>query len=100
MTKKNDCIVEEMLLVDEKVFHDNEEHEYEMRCYDGYAEGELMDDEDENAPKKVKMTYPKLADILADEDKAYEILEYRGLYDLTPSDLHYGDVCMVYGTIC
>jgi hypothetical protein len=40
-----------------------------------------------------------LEEILADEDDCDHILEYRGLYDLTPSDIHYGDVMVTFGEI-
>lgn len=72
---------------------------YDMECGDGEAIGTLCDSNAPIAPKRIKMTYPKLADVLADEDMANDVLEYRGLYDLTPSDIHYGDVMMAYGEV-
>ena len=73
-------------------------YEYNVECSDGVAIGAYYGD-DPDAPKRIKMTYPKLADVLADEEMADHVLEYRGLYDLTPSDIHYGDVMMAYGEV-
>jgi hypothetical protein len=28
-----------------------------------------------------------------------EVLEYRGLFDLTKDDIHYGDIMLTYGKI-
>lgn len=74
-------------------------YEYDVECKDGEAIGTLCDSNAPIAPKTIKMTYPKLADVLADEDMANHVLQYRGLYDLTPSDIHYGDVMMTYGDV-
>ena len=71
---------------------------YDLECYDGYATGERICDT-ENAPKNVRLEYPTLEEVLADEQKASYVLEYRGLYDLTPSDIHYGDIMMAYGEV-
>lgn len=74
---------------------------YDLKCSDGEAIGTLcpFDLFDPDAPRVIKMEYPKLADVLADEDMCEEILEYRGLHDLSPSDIHYGDVMMVFGEV-
>lgn len=71
---------------------------YDLKCYDGYATGERICD-NEQAPKVIRMEYPKLAEVLADEEKASYVLEYRGLYDLTPNDIHYGDIMVAYGEV-
>lgn len=73
-------------------------YEYNCECADGVAIGAYYGD-DPDAPKRIKIRYPKLADVLADEDMANEVLEYRGLYDLTPSDIHYGDIMICYGEV-
>lgn len=74
---------------------------YDLKCSDGEAIGTLcpIDLNDPDAPRVIKMEYPKLADVLADEDMCDHILEYRGLHDLSPSDIHYGDVMMAFGEV-
>lgn len=74
---------------------------YDLKCRDGEAIGTLcpLDLNDPDAARVIKMEYPKLADVLADEDMCEEILNYRGLHDLSPSDIHYGDVMMVFGEV-
>ena len=83
-------------LVDEKFFKDKKEHNYSCKCYDGYAEGVLIDedDEDKNAPKKIVIKYPTLASV---KKNTKAILEFRGYYDR--SHITYGDVMMYYGEI-
>lgn len=71
---------------------------YDFECYDGYATGSRVDNT-ENAPKEIRMVYPTLAEIKADEEKAEYVLEYRGLYDLSVEDIHYGDIMMAYGEV-
>lgn len=73
------------------------EIEYNMECYDGYAIGKLVDDVD--APATIRMEYPKLEDVLKDNDLCYRILKYRGLWDKTADDIHYGDIMMYLGEI-
>lgn len=73
------------------------EVEYDMECYDGYAIGKLVDDVD--APATIRMEYPKLADVLKDDNLCLSILFYRGLGDKTASDIHYGDIMMYLGEI-
>lgn len=81
------------------IFGDDQEHEYNCECNDGVAICTLCDPSDTNAPKKIKVTYPTLEEILADEDDCEQILNYRGLYDLNASDIHYGDVMVTFGEI-
>ena len=57
------------------------------------------DDDDVSAPAVVILEYPKLKDVLKDKKKVKYVLEYRGLYDLSPKDIHFGDVMMAYGSI-
>lgn len=95
---KRMVIEEGILFTDKKFFKDNKEHEYTCHCRNGQALCYLIDDEGEdNAPKKMVVKYPKMKD-LTDRQKDY-ILKYRGLYDLTRKDIHYGDVCVIYGKI-
>ena len=70
---------------------------YDMECYDGYAIGKLADDVD--APATIRMEYPKLEDVLDDDDLCLSILFYRGLFDKTANDIHYGDIMMYLGGI-
>ena len=88
---------EGMLLTDVAVFGDNDEHEYKVKCFDGHAIAERA--EESNAPHTLRLTYPTLAEVKADEDLAEEVLDYRGLYDLTAEDITFGDVCMYLGEI-
>ena len=88
---------EGMLLTDVAVFGDNEEHEYNCKCYDGHAIAERA--EESNAPQNLRLTYPTLAEVKADEDLADDVMEYRGLYDLSSEDITFGDICMCYGVI-
>lgn len=95
-----DIIFEEAIeFVDDDIFGNDMEHEYNCECKDGVAIGTLCDESDTNAPKKIKIEYPLLKEILEDEDKCDYILQYRGLYDLTASDINYGDIMMAYGDI-
>lgn len=88
---------EDILLCDKKVFGDNEEHSFNCKCYDGYAECTATDSEEK--VQKVIMTYPLRKEVLKNEDMCDAILTYRGLYDCTKKDIHYGDIMMKYGVI-
>lgn len=90
-------IEDSILFTDKKFFGDNKEHEYNCHCHDGQATCFLADDEDKTSPKRIVVKYPKIKE-LNNEQKDY-ILEYRGLYDLTRKDIHYGDVMVAYGEI-
>lgn len=96
---KKDFISEnEVIFNDMNVFGDNEEHYYNVKCYDGYAIG-VSTYNNNNEPKYIKVTYPKLSAILDDRDRTSYILRYRGLYDLFARDIHFGDVMMSFGVI-
>ena len=88
-----DYILEEGIVV----VIDSNEVVYDMECYDGYAIGKLADDVD--APATIRMEYPKLEDVLKDNDLCYHMLKYRGLWDKTADDIHYGDIMMYLGKI-
>lgn len=97
---------EDVLLQDENIFGDSDEHRYNCRCYDGWAIGVLSDIEDKNAPKKVRLKYPKLKEVLDNEKMANYVMTYRGLNvkdahkeGFEPFDIHYGDVMMALGKI-
>lgn len=76
---------------------------YYMECYDGYAIGMLLEDEAKefpNAPKTIRMKYPTLDDVIYDKGGiAEDILQYRGLWDKTAEDIHYGDIMMYLGEV-
>lgn len=59
---------EDILLCDKKVFGDNEEHSFNCKCYDGYAECTATDSEEK--VQKVTMTYPLRKDVLKSEGKS------------------------------
>ena len=90
---------EDIELVDRNFFGDNEVHYYNIQCFDGHATAYKADEDDEIAPSVVEMTYPTLDDVLADDEKAEYVLEYRGLWDLKPSDITFGDIMIAYGKI-
>lgn len=86
-------ILEEGILV----VIDGNEVVYDMECYNGYAIGKLADDID--APTTIRMEYPKLEDVLKDNALCISILKYRGLWDKTTDDIHYGDIMIYLGKI-
>lgn len=89
---------DEVLVTDKELFGDNEEHAYDMRCHDGWAEGTPSNDE-EGLPARIRMTYPKRDEVLADKKLAHYVLKYRGLYDLDFDDITYGDIMMALGEV-
>ena len=89
-------IEEDILFSDKNIFGDNEEHSYDVECYDGYG---VATANEEGIPKKLKVTYPTLSVVLKDEGLCRDILKYRGLHDLDSNDIHYGDVMMCFGEI-
>ena len=101
ITIKNNKTMENMDYILEEgieVLIGGNEVTYDMECYDGYAIGKLVDDVD--APATIRMEYPTLADVLSDMGGvADDILQYRGLYDKTADDIHYGDIMMYLGEI-
>ena len=98
MIKENkDFIIEEEVLVKIGQYEDAP---YRMVCYDGYAIGELLDKENYMCADTIRMEYPKLADVLSDMGGvADDILQYRGLWDKTADDIHFGDIMMYLGEI-
>ncbi len=99
MKKKKFYLEEDIELVNKEFFGDNEIHYYNIQCFDGHATAHKADEDDETAPNVVEMTYPTLAEVLADKKKKEEVLEYRGLWDLKPSDITFGDIMMAYGRV-
>ena len=91
---------DEMLFTDRSIFGDDEEHEYEIECQDGFATAVPTIYELENnpkAPKRLEFTYPKLNELGYIGKR--KCLDYRGLYAEPVSSCSYADVCMSYGKI-
>lgn len=95
----NYILEEEILFTNKKIFGDELEHAYNVKCFDGYAIGTVVDSEETNIPKTIRLLYPLRSDILSNENKAKYVLQYRGLHDLSPKDITYGDIMVCYGTI-
>jgi hypothetical protein len=95
--EKKDFIIEEEVLVRIGQY---EEAPYRMVCYDGYAIGELLDKENYMCADTIRMEYPTLDEVLSDKGGiADDILFYRGLWDKSADDIHYGDIMMYLGEI-
>lgn len=78
-----------------QIYHDKDSLGlFDCECYDGFAVCKNIE-----TNTKVIMTYPTLAEVLADEDLCDKILQYRGLYDLQAKDIHFGDIMMTLGEI-
>ena len=91
---------EEIFFTDRKLFKDNLEHPYDVKCFDGHAIGTAVECEDNiSVPKTIRILYPLRGDIIANERKAEYVLSYRGLYDLTSKDITYGDIMICLGKI-
>ena len=86
----------DVLLCDPDVFGDDSEHSYDVVCYDGYA---IATSNEDDVPKILKLTYPKRLEIQSDDEMSDYVLKYRGLYDQTSVNIHYGDIMMAYGKI-
>lgn len=88
---------ENVYFIDKTIFGDEFEHYYDAKCYDGYAIAKRISD-DENEPYELKITYPKLAEVVEDKDLVDEILTYFGLDDdCTAQDINYGDIMLYLG---
>jgi hypothetical protein len=90
---------EDIYLYDEDTFADNDEHLFDVECYDGYAIATRCEDEDNTNIEQVRLEYYTLAEVLSNEILSEQVLQYNGLYDLSPSDINYGDIMMAYGRI-
>lgn len=90
------CVMETDILVSFPNIDD--EGVYDLQCYDGYAIG-IRTCDSEEFPATIRMEYPLLADILDSEEAVNHVLTYRGLWDLSAKDIHYGDVMMAYGSV-
>lgn len=94
------CILEEVYFNDEKIFGDNEKHYYDAECFDGYAIATKRNDyEDDKAPAKLKLTYPKREEVIKNEELANEVLDYRGLDDRTIEEMSFGDIMLYLGEL-
>ena len=93
-------ILEEVYFNDKKIFGDDEEHYYDVECFDGYAiatKSKVCDND--NAPAKLKVTYPKREEVVKNKKLAAEVLDYRGLDDLTAKDITFGDIMIYLGKL-
>ena len=102
MSKKY-ILEEDIFFTNKKIFKDENEYCYTCKCYDGVAictpyYHEDDEEENKNLPMIIS-TYPKKKDVLKDNDLCQEILTYRGLYDLTKKQIHYGDIMMYLGKL-
>lgn len=78
----------------EKIFGDDEEHQYDVDCADGVAVATAKNESD---PTTLLLSYPKMDEVIATEDMVDEIRDYRGFnYD---EKIHYGDIMMFCGKI-
>lgn len=91
---------DEVLFKDAAVFGDDKEHAYQLDCYDGWAIGVALrnDDDDAEVPAEIIVRYPRLRAVLDSETMTRHTLEYRGLGN-DPSVIHYGDIMMAFGKI-
>ena len=98
---KGNYVEEEGLLI--TINGIEEEIEYDFKCCDTFAIGEISENNDKEilriAPKKVKLAYPSIEEVMADEEMCDYILTYRGLYDLKKEDIHFGDIAIAYGEV-
>lgn len=78
-----------------EIYHDKDSLGlYDCECYDGFAICKNI-----KTNTNAILTYPTLAEVLADEDLCDKILQYRGLHDLQAKDIHFGDIMMTLGEI-
>lgn len=84
----------EILFTDPRLFGDNNEHEYNCKCYDGFAVCTMVGDE--NVPEKLHLTYPTLA-LVEQLHLTTRIKNYCGLPSYT--ELTFGDVAICMGKI-
>jgi len=78
-----------------KIFRDGGSyyHTYYWECYDGVAFG-FKREPDDNGPEYLKMTYPKLAEVLSDEEMKKNVLNvhYENYDDMDEDKVDYADV--------
>ena len=91
---------QEVYFSDESIFGDEGEHYYNVECFDGYGIATKCEGyDDDNAPAKLRVTYPKREEVVNDEEMAAEVLDYRGLDDITAEGITFGDIMMYYGEL-
>jgi len=99
MARKNVIFEDEIVFYDKKFFKDDKEHCYDVECFNGFAIGKLADKEDTTAPQRIFITYPKREYVVRHKKLAEEVLCYRGLDELQPRDITYGDIMLCCGEI-
>lgn len=78
---------------------EDEEVCYDVVCFDGYAvatKNEL--NKSKNADTLI-VTYPTMAEVVADEEMADECTQYRYSEYYNGENLCYGDIMMRYGSV-
>ena len=83
---KNVEETEDIEVISKEFFGDEKEHNFCLKFYDGYAEGEGL-----------RMEYPKLADVT--DDMIEEIDQYNGQQCTDSGYVCQRDVCMVFGKV-
>lgn len=94
------CLAEEVYFWDRDIFGDEKEHYYNVECFDGHAvatKSEAYDDD--KAPAKLRVTYPKREEVIKNKEMTEEVLDYRGLDGLTADDITYSDIMIYYGKL-
>lgn len=80
-------------VLEEDILLGKEEIPCNVKCYDGYAIATTKNG------STLNLTYPKREDVIKDENLCKYVLDYRGLFDLTSNDIHYGDIMISLGEI-
>jgi hypothetical protein len=84
----------DIILVNKKLFGDDDEHEYHCKCYNGIAYGTAVGWHDP-AKNNIILSYPTVGQLCQYPAKLKAIREYCGL----PSDekITFGDIAIKYG---
>ena len=99
MEKEKVILEEGILLYDPKVFKGDEEHEYDVECYDGIGFATLVETDNKALPPFVILTYPLRDEVLKSTRQARKVMEYRGLYDVPYEEMTYGDIMICLGKV-
>ena len=92
----NKCYKDEFLFTDEKLFGDDGEHAYDVKCYDGWGIATPVEKDD----PALLMTYPTMEEVLSVDRMPWAIIEYRYFgSNMVPSDLLPNDVAIKYAKL-
>jgi hypothetical protein len=98
--KKDKVRLEEgILLYDPQIFKDEEEHEYDVECYDVIGFGTLVETDNKALPTFVILTYPMRDEVLKNTKQARKVMEYRGFYEIPSEEMTYGDIMICLGKV-